>query len=251
MGELRNQMLSKMELKNFSRKTIKCYLMYMKEYVGYFRRSPEEMGEAEILKYLLYLKDEKKSSWSGINIAYSALKLFYESVLGREWNVKKIPRPRLNKMLPAILTREEVKALVESTENQKYRVALMTTYSAGLRISETTHLKIADIDNKLMQIQVHAGKGKKDRNTILSKRLLEELRKYYKKEKPKEWLFPGKKKTEPINPSTLQRAFKESKKKRRSTNQLQYTHCGTVLPHTFWKADAICSQSRSYWDTAA
>lgn len=231
MGELKNQMLRIMELKNFSRKTITCYLMYMKEYVGYFRKSPGELGEEEILKYLCYLKDEKKSSWSGINIAYSALKLFYESVLGREWNVKKIPRPKLSKMLPAIMTREEVKTLLECTWNQKHRVALMTTYSAGLRISETTHLKVKDIDNKVMQIHVKNGKGNKDRNTILSKRLLEELRKYYKKEKPKEWLFPGQKKNEPINQSTLQRAFKESKKKRRLTKPLRYIHYDIVLPH--------------------
>jgi site-specific recombinase XerD len=81
MGKLKDQMKKMMELRNFSRKTIQCYLMYMKEYVGYFKKSPELMGEEEILKYLCYLKDDKKSSWSGVNIAYSALKFFYECVL--------------------------------------------------------------------------------------------------------------------------------------------------------------------------
>jgi len=246
MGELKNRMLRLMELKNFSRKTIQCYLMYMKEYVGHFQKSPELMGQEEILKYLSYLKDEKKASWSGINIAYSALKFFYTNVLDREWSIKKIPRPKLAKMLPAVLSREEVKSILESTTNRKHRIALMTAYSAGLRISETAHLKVSDIDSRLMQIHVVKGKGNKDRYTILSLKLLEELREYYKRERPKDWLFPGKNKTEPINQSTLQRAFKEAKKKQRLTKLFQYIHYGTVLPHTYLKTDATYSQSKSY-----
>lgn len=247
MGELKNQMLRLMELKNFSRKTISCYLMYMKEYAGYFKKPPDEMGQEEILKYLCYLKDEKKASWSGINIAYSALKFFYTNVLDREWNVKKIPRPKLNKMLPAVMSRQEVKSILESTSNRKHRIALMTAYSAGLRISETAHLKISDIDSGLMQIHVVNGKGNKDRYTILSLKLLEELREYYKKEKPKEWLFPGKNKNEPINQSTLQRAFKDSKKKQRLTKLLRCIHYDTVLPHTCLKTDATYLQSKNFW----
>ena len=246
MGELKNQMLRLMELKNFSRKTKSCYLMYMKEYVSYFKKSPDTMGYEEIIKYLCYLKDEKQSSWSGINIAYSSLKFFYTKVLSREWNVNKIPRPKLAKMLPAVLSKEEVKRLLESTSNRKHRIALMTAYSAGLRISETAHLKIGDIDSELMQIHVVKGKGNKDRYTILSLKLLEELREYYKREKPKEWLFPGQNKIEPINQSTLQRAFKESKKKRRLTKLLRYILCAIVLPHICLRAGAIYSQSKNF-----
>lgn len=247
MGELKNQMLRLMELKNFSRKTIQCYLMYMKEYVGYFKKSPDELGQEEIIKYLCYLKDGKKASWSGINIAYSALKFFYTNVLDREWNVKKIPRPKLNKMLPAVMSRQEVKSILESTSNRKHRIALMTAYSAGLRISETAHLKVSDIDSELMQIHVVKGKGNKDRYTILSLKLLDELREYYKKERPQEWLFPGKNKNEPIHQSTLQRAFKEAKKKQRLTNLLRYIHYATVLPPTCLKTDAIYLQSKNFW----
>lgn len=245
MGELKDQMLGLMELKNFSQKTIKCYLMYMKEYVRYFKTSPDQLSCDDVLKYLCYLKDQKKSSWSGINIAYSALRFFYESVLGRYWDVKKIPRPKINKMLPPILSPQEVKSLIESTRNPKHRVALMTTYSAGLRISETAHLKLSDIDSELMQIHIVRGKGNKDRYTMLSLKLLEELRKYYKQERPKEWLFPGRNKTEPINQSTLQKAFKESKKKRRLPKLLQYIHYGTVLQRICLRVDVIYSRSKS------
>lgn len=233
MGELKNQMVRLMELKNFSKKTISCYLMYMRKYVELFKKSPELLGQEEVLKYLCYLKDEKKASWSGINIAYSSLKFFYTKVLNREWDVKKVPRPKLNKMLPSVLSREEVKRILESTTNTKHRIALMTAYSAGLRISETTHLKIKDIDSQLMQIHVVNGKGNKDRYTILSLKLLEELRRYYKREKPVEWLFPGKDKSKPINQSTLQRVFKESKKKQRWVNLFQFIHCDIVLQHIY------------------
>jgi site-specific recombinase XerD len=217
----------------------------MKEFVGYFRKSPAQMGQEEIIKYLCYLKDEKKSSWSGINIAYSALKFFYESVLSRNWDVQKIPRPKIAKKLPSVLSRQEVKSIIESAANKKHRIALMTTYSAGLRISETTHLRVKDIDSKLMQIHVVNGKGNKDRYTILSLKLLEELREYYKSERPKEWLFPGRNKTEPINQSTLQRVFNESKKKQRLTKLLRYIHYDTVLPRTCLRMDAIYLQSRN------
>ena len=149
-------------------------------------------------------------------------------------------------MLPAVLSKEEVKRLLESTSNRKHRIALMTAYSAGLRISETAHLKIGDIDSELMQIHVVKGKGNKDRYTILSLKLLEELREYYKREKPKEWLFPGQNKIEPINQSTLQRAFKESKKKRRLTKLLRYILCAIVLPHICLRAGAIYSQSKNF-----
>ena len=213
MGELKDQMVKMMELKNFSRKTIECYLMYMKGYVQYYRKSPDEMGEEEILNYLYYLKNEKKASYSGINIAYSALKYFYENVIGRQWDVKKIPRQRGEKRLPVVLSRQEVKSILEGVSNEKQRIALMTTYSAGLRISETTKLKVSDIDSSLMQIRIVQGKGKKDRYSMLSVKLLEELRKYYRKEKPKEWLFPGQDKNNPVHQSTLQRAFNLSKKK--------------------------------------
>lgn len=187
--------------------------MYMKGYVHYYRKSPDEMGEEEIVNYLYYLKNEKKASYSGINIAYSAIKFFYAEVMGRQWDVKKIPRQRGEKRLPVVLSRQEVKSILEGVSNEKQRIALMTTYSAGLRISETTKLKVSDIDSSLMQIRIVQGKGRKDRYSILSARLVEELRKYYRKEKPKEWLFPGQDKNNPVHQSTLQRAFNLSKKK--------------------------------------
>ena len=214
MGELKDRMKMLMELKNFSQRTIECYLMYMRGYVKLNKKSPAEMGEEEVLKYLYYMRSQKKSSWSAVNIAYSALKFFYIEVMGRSWDLKKIPRPKVEKRLPEILSREEVKRLLESITNLKHRTILMATYSAGLRIREATRLKISDIDSQRMQIRISQGKGKKDRYSILSMKLLEELRGYYRIQKPKDWLFPGRDLNEPVHISSIQRAFRDAKKKR-------------------------------------
>ena len=112
-------------------------------------------------------------------------------MLGRYWDVKKLPRPKLNKMLPAILSPQEVKSLIESTKNPKHRVALMTTYSAGLRISETAHLKLSDIDSELMQIHIVRGKGNKDRYTILSLKTAKELEERITTRKTETMVVPG------------------------------------------------------------
>jgi integrase len=115
--------------------------------------------------------------------------------------------------LPVVLSREEVQQILEAVRTQKYRVILMTIYAAGLRVSETANLKLTDIDSKRMLIRVEQGKGKKDRNTLLSETLLENLRNYYRACRPKTWLFPGKRPDQPIRAEAIQRAFQYAKKK--------------------------------------
>jgi integrase/recombinase XerD len=211
MGKLHDQMLMEMELRNFSPKTIKAYLWNMKAYTRHFMKSPTEMGETEIKQYLHYLKVVKKVSYSNINIAYSALRFFYVDTLHREWQVEKIPRPKVGRKLPVVLSREALQKLFAATPNLKHRVILMTTYSAGLRVSEVAHLKITDIDSQRMQIRVEQGKGQKDRYTLLSKELLPELRDYYLQYKPTTWLFEGKGGNVPLSVGTIQKIFKTAK----------------------------------------
>jgi len=172
MGKLQHRMRMEMELRNFSPKTIKAYLWNMKAYTRHFMKSPDEMGEKEIKQYLHYLKVEKKVSYSNINIAYSALRFFYVDMLHREWHVEKIPRPKVGRKLPVVLSREALQKLFAVTANLKHRLILLTTYSAGLRVSEVAQLKITDIDSQRMQIRVKQGKGQKNRYTLLSKELL-------------------------------------------------------------------------------
>lgn len=246
MGKLRDKMVMDMELRNFSPKTIIAYLGHMVAFTKKFSKSPADMGIDEIREYLHYLKIEKKSSWSNINIAYSALKFFYVKTLHREWDIAWIPRQKSEKKLPVVLSCSEVKMIFDSISNLKHRAILMTLYSAGLRVSETAHLKITDIDSKRTLIRVNQGKGKKDRYTLLSKTLLEVLRHYYLKYHPTIWLFPGRKNDSPIGVATIQAFFKRAKKNAVSERLRQFIHFAIVLQLIYWNRMLTSSSFRNF-----
>jgi integrase/recombinase XerD len=210
MGQLYDQMKMDLELKSFSPKTITCYLSCMVNFVRHYGRSPVEMGEEEIRKYLLHLIKEKGLSQSSINQAYSAIKFFYEVTLGRAWDGVKIPRIKKRKKLPVVLSMQEVQWLLCSTDNLKHQAILTTIYSGGLRLGEATHLRVSDIDGERMTILVQQGKGNKDRYTLLGQRTLELLRLYYKAYHPVQWLFPSKDPAQPLSGSSVQRVFKKA-----------------------------------------
>jgi len=210
MGKLHDQMKVDLELKNLSPRTRSCYLTWMKSFALHFHRSPEEMGEEEIRKYLHYLIQEKKASQSGVSQAYSALKFFYETTLKRDWNGYRIPRAKKEKKLPVVLSSQEVQAILSATGNLKHRAVLMTIYSAGLRLSEVVHLKVSDLDSQRMTIRVEQGKGRKDRYTLLARRTLDILRDYWQEYRPSGWLFPGEAVTEPLSVSSVQKVFEKA-----------------------------------------
>lgn len=234
MGALKDRMLENLRLRNMSEKTIKAYLYHVSGFTRYFGKAPDLLGEEEVRKYLLYLLDERKTSWSNVNQSYAALRFFYVETLNRDWQVKKIPRPKGEKHLPVVLSQKEVKALFDATYAYKHRVIFQTIYSAGLRVSEACQLKPQHIESDSKRIRVEQGKGKKDRYTILSEMLLQELRSYWLACRPTEWLFFGQKKNKPISKSSVQQAFSRAKKKPASTKPLQFTPSGTALQPTFW-----------------
>ena len=213
MGALRDRMHANMRLRNFSPRTINAYLWHVKEFTRYFGKSTDLLGEEEVRQYLQYLLDERKVSWSNMNIGYSALKFFYVDTLHRDWQVDKIPRPKGESRLPVVLSRRELKELFSATRNLKHRVIFKTIYSAGLRISEAANLKPYHIENDSMRIRVEQGKGKKDRYTLLSQTVLLELRDYWRTYQPTDWLFFAQSKSRPICVSTIQVAFRAAKKK--------------------------------------
>lgn len=233
MGELKDRMKMDMELKNLSIRTIESYLGWMKNYALHYGMSPVKLGDDDIRNYLYYLLKEKKVSQSSINQAYSALKYFYEKTLGRTWNEDKIPRSKVRKRLPVVLSREEVLGIFTNTSSVKQRAALMTIYSGGLRLNEATHLKPTDIDSKRMMIKVR-GKGDKDRYTLLGEKALDILRIYWKLYHPVEWLFPSRIPGQPISGSTVQKAFKKSLhlagiKKKASVHTLRHSFATHLL----------------------
>ncbi len=180
-------------LKRYSENTIVVYKEQIIRFFNYYsKKDPSELTDEDVKEYMLFLLNEKKISFSLQKQVISAIKFYFEKILRRE--TKKyyfeIPKSKEQK-LPIVLSKREVKQIIDCTNNMKHRAILSTIYSAGLRLSEAVNLKIADIDSDRKLIYIRGGKGKKDRTTILSIELLVLLRKYFKEFKPKIWLFEG------------------------------------------------------------
>ena len=191
MTPLRQRMLEDMSIRNFAENTQRSYVQQVSLYAKYFACSPDTLGPEQVREYQLHLVDGRKLSPSSISIAISALRFLYRVTLRQPWSSDDIPMPKKPFKLPVILSPEEVIRFLESVDSMKHRAILMAAYAAGLRVSEATHLKIADIDSQRMMLRVHQGKGQRDRYVMLSPRLLEELRAYWRARRPKSWLFPG------------------------------------------------------------
>ena len=214
MGSLRKQMDADMVVRGMAERTRETYLSAVAAMAKFYRRSPDEVNEVEVQRYLLHLIEERKHAWSSCNIAVNALKFCYHVTLKHPQAQFEIPRPRQPQKLPQILAREEVARLIELTANPKHRAMLMTTYGAGLRVSELCHLKVSDIDSARMTIRVEQGKGAKDRYTLLSARLLRELRRYWVGQRPRQWLFCATCDVgQPISTTTAQKIFYAAKRR--------------------------------------
>jgi integrase/recombinase XerD len=215
MGKLRDQMVSDLVLRNYSPRTVEAYTRCMYHFAKHFRRSPDLMGEAEIREYLLYLVEERKASPSLAKMFVAGIKFFYRVTLNRPEEVEGIPYPKIPKTLPDVLTQEEVAAIIDAVKSVKYRAIIATTYAAGLRITETCHLRArGDIDSGRMLIHIRAGKGGKDRYVMFGERLLGLLREYWIQTRPKGlYLFPGRNPDHPIRPISVYLVFKKAVKK--------------------------------------
>jgi site-specific recombinase XerD len=214
MTQLRQKMIRAMELKNLSHHTQRAYLAAVTGIARFYNQSPDKMTKEKIEDYLLYLKQDKGNAPNSCYSVLIGLRFFYKYVIENEIPVTYSIR-RTTRKLPQVLTRQEIWKIICSTNNFKHRLILMTTYSGGLRASETINLKPRNIDNKTMLIKVK-GKGKKERYTLLSKKLLVELRSYYREYRPKTYLFPSafkKKKDQPLSYETIRSVYEDARKK--------------------------------------
>ena len=222
-------MLQEMQLRNYSERTIETYISCLSLLSRHFKTSPSELGYEQVRQYLLYLINDRKVSKSQVNITISALKLFYETVLHKDWESMKLPRPKMPKDLPVVLSKEEVKKLLDVTINLKHRAAFSLAYSSGLRLGEVCQLKPQDMYSDRKQIRVFNGKGSKTRYTILSLLLLPLLREYWNKYRPQTYLFEGCKKGVPITDGTLQKAFNHNLAK----TDIKKKACFHTFRHSF------------------
>ena len=210
MGSIRDKMTADLDLRGFASTTKKEYLQRAHNFVAYHRRPAAELGEQEIREFLLYLVNERRTGSATQHMYVAAIKFLYATTLDRPEVVAKIPWPKRPQTLPDILTGEEVEQIFQQIASLKHRAILMIAYGAGLRISEACALKVSDLDSKRMLIHVHEGKRSKDRYVMLSERLLDTLRAYWKVVRPQPpFLFPGAIPGRSITTSAVQRVLKQ------------------------------------------
>lgn len=181
-----------LEQKRYSQNTQKVYISYMRDFVNMFHKFElKEVSKEQINQYILWLIRQKNISTSQQNQRINAIKFYYEKVLGQPRQLYEIDRPRKGRSLPEVLSKEEVKRLLEATENKKHKCLIALIYTCGLRRSEAIHLKLGDVDSKRMMIKISDAKGDKDRYVNFPASLLSMLREYYLEYKPSEYVFEG------------------------------------------------------------
>jgi integrase/recombinase XerD len=191
MGVLRDQMIRELCLRRYAPTTQRAYLAAVVGLTKHFGIAPDQLSARQVQDYLLHLMLERKLHWNTVNSICSGLTFFYTQTVNRPDIAAAMPLRRTPRQLPEILSGDELIALFAAAENLQQRALLMTTYGGGLRVSEVVKLRPCDIDSQRMMMRVVAGKRAKDRYTLLSVRLLEELRAYWRAYRPLTWLFPA------------------------------------------------------------
>jgi|SRR5215468_9959644 len=211
-------MLEELQRRNYSQHTTRYYVRTVKDFARRFNCSPDRLSPRHIREYQAELFQKRKLSPGTVGVYLAALRFFYCKTLKKSWSIAETPYPKRTHRLPTILSQEEVAQLIEAAHTSFHRTLLMTLYATGARNAEVTHLKFSDIDSKRMVIHIQGGKGRKDRDVMLSCKLLEELREHWHRlrRRPKVWLFPGQQNHcggRPIDTKTVWHACQEAAKR--------------------------------------
>jgi integrase/recombinase XerD len=191
MTHLRKIMLEELERRNYAETTKDCYIHAVEEFARYFNRPPDRLRPEHIREYQAHLFSKKKLAPNTVTQRLAALRFFFVQTLKRPWSAAETPYPKKVFHLPTVLSQEEVARLIDSAAIPFHRILLMTLYATGARRAELARLKVSDIDSQRMVVHIRGGKGRKDRDVMLSPKLLVALREYWRWRKPKVWLFPG------------------------------------------------------------
>jgi integrase/recombinase XerD len=188
---LRKLMLDELQRRNYAQNTVRSYIKAVEDFARYFGKPPERLGPGHIREYQVHLFRDRKLTASTVQGRAAALRFLFVKTLRRPYLPDQIPFPKRARRLPTVLSPQEVALLIDSARNLMHRAILMTLYATGLRRAELCRLKVVDIDSDRMMIHVREGKGGRDRDVLLSPKLLETLREYWRWMKPNTWLFPG------------------------------------------------------------
>lgn len=202
---LRERMAEDLRIRNYSPRTVECYVSMMARFAKEFEKPPGQLGPTEIRAFQVKLV-ESKVSWTQFNQAVCAMRFFYRVTLPRDFAVEHIPFARVKKSLPLVLSADEVRRLLGAPMGLKHRAVLSLIYATGARLNEATHLRVADIDGARMMVHIRNGKGGKSRMVPMSAALRELLRDYWRAEHPRDYLFPGTKPGRPLHESSVQQA---------------------------------------------
>lgn len=229
MTELQVNFHKDLIMRGFTQSTIKNYLLVAGEFEKFVDLSPELFEEKHAVNFLYDCITNRKLKEDTVNYKNSIIKLLFVVTLNKEWNYLRVPRMKKRKTLPVVMSKSEVKEFLNSIDDLRYRTIFSVIYSGGLRLSEVSKLKVADIDSNDMKIIVRDGKGKKDRHTLLALNTLMILREYWKVYKPNDYLFRGKDGVNPLGVRAIQLAFTKYLAK---TKILKKAHVHT-LRHAF------------------
>jgi site-specific recombinase XerD len=206
MTPLRQRLIDDLRLRNYAAGTIEAYVAAVVKLSRFCGRAPDQLGPEAIRAFQLHLR-EQNVCWNTFNQIVCGLRFFYRVTLGRPDVVTMIPYGRRAKTLPSVLSPEEIVRLLDALPHERYRLLAQLAYACGLRLSEVLHLKVGDIDSRRMVLHIRQAKGRKDRLVALPPRLLAELRSYWQRYRPRDWLFPGHKPGRPLHAGALQRVF--------------------------------------------
>jgi integrase/recombinase XerD len=218
MTRLRKMMLEELQRRNYAETTTRHYIRTVEDFARRFNRPPDRLGPRHIREYQAELFQKRKLSPNSVIRHLAALRFFFVKTLKRSWSIAETPYPKWVFHLPPILSQEEVAQLIDAAVTPFHRTLLMTLYATGARRAELTHLKVSDIDSQRMVIRIQSGKGRKDRDVMLSPKLLKELRAHWCRlqRKPSSWLFPGNRDhrgDQPIDTKTVWHACKQAAKR--------------------------------------
>lgn len=211
MTPLRQRLIDELTRRNYSPRTVHCYVSAVAHAARHFHAAPDQLTPDQLRDYQLHLI-QRKVSWSRFNQAVCALRFFYRHVLQRPDYVPWLPYGKKPRTLPVILSPEQVAHLIQTAKPGRDRLMLRLLYGCGLRVSELTHLRVVDIDSANRRLWVRAGKGNRDRGLPLPSCLLEELRAYWRWKRPVSWWFPGSRGT-PIHVGNVQRMFQQTRRR--------------------------------------
>ena len=232
MTSLRQRMLEDLQVRNRSPHTQRAYLEQVSRFARHFGQSPTVLGPEEIRTYQVYLTNERKLAPGSILIAVAALRFLYKVTLKKDWPFDQaIPAPKKPQTLPVVLSPEEVVQFLACVMKPKHRAILTTCYAAGLRISEAVQLTVSAIDSQRMVLRVEQGKGQKDRYVMLSPKLLDILRAWWRVTRPRHWLFPGDRPDHPITRSAVEHECQQAHRRSRILKP--------ITPHSLRHAFAV------------